>query len=334
MTANALPTQANEEQSDLFLPISPMLLIPATLAEFSVYIRQNKKFVLYANGGDNFTEAHRERLIDMGIKQVFVCTYQRSEYIQYLQKYIGDLLGDEGVPVEERCAVWRQVMTMQMQTFFKEQLPKSRFKSHFMSLQTVVRASMQFLSSPEALRQVARFLSRGFTVYEHCVGSMVLMMSVLQTYPEYEKDESFLVKCCLGALLHDIGKTRLPKELVEKNLENLSKADFEILKGHTALGVAMCANLPLSQETLNCILMHHEQANGQGYPTNMSGDEIPLYVRALSLCNMYDNLTRASALGPPRTPFEALKAIKAMKDAYDLDMLKRLIMVLSNAKIM
>ncbi len=158
-----------------------------------------------------------------------------------------------------------------------------------------------------------------------------MTISVLSTFV---KDESeLMVAVGMGAMLHDIGKLELPDNLFTRRWDGLSMAEQGMIKSHPALGVGLCSSLPLPQETLQCILFHHERDDGTGYPSGAQGDLLPSYVKVLSLCNEYDNLIRGMYNRKKLTPFEALTRIKSRRNAHDPEMLKRLISVLSKAKL-
>ncbi len=137
----------------------------------------------------------------------------------------------------------------------------------------------------------------------------------------------------MGAMLHDIGKLELPEMLFSRRWESLTPAEQEMMRSHPALGVGICSSLPMPQETLHCILFHHEREDGLGYPSGARGEMLPSYVKVLALCNEYDNLIRGMGGHQVLTPFEALTRIKDRRGAHDLELLKRLITILSRADL-
>ncbi len=324
------PGKAAQDPLGVFA-ISPLLIIPSTVGGFSVYLRQGDSLVLYSNKGERFSDKHRQRLDDLGVKRVFVKSEEKSDYESYIQQNLGSFLDDETIPLQDRVHVWYEATVHIVQAVFEQKLPRPLTGRRMDKMRSLVRTTIRFLTEKQALREMARFMMRGFSVYAHSIGVMVLTSCVLQTYEK--ADEETLEACALGALLHDLGKSRLPRDVLQKNLENLSPAELDLFKTHPALGVAMCATVPLPHAALNCILMHHERENGTGFPAGAIGVDIPYYVSVLAVCDVYDNHTRAGTYGPALKPFEALSRLQGARGSFETEAIKRLILVLANADI-
>ena len=93
-----------------------------------------------------------------------------------------------------------------------------------------------------------------------------------------------------GAHLHDVGKFLISKELLnlERKLKPQERDEIEL---HSRLGWAIVAQAGYHQIILNMTLSHHEKWDGSGYPDGLKGQQIPLPVRILSVCDVYDALT-------------------------------------------
>ena len=80
--------------------------------------------------------------------------------------------------------------------------------------------------------------------------------------------------------------------------------------------------------------MHHEKLDGRGYPAGLSGEAIPVHARAVSLADVYDALTSRRCYADAVTPFEALRIMRDdMPGAFDMEVFRTLVMVLSGANI-
>lgn len=95
----------------------------------------------------------------------------------------------------------------------------------------------------------------------------------------------------IGALLHDIGKLVVPDEILRKP-GALTDDEFEIIKQHASAGERLLASSPLLAGSARYVRWHHERPDGTGYPDGLSGDEIPLDVALLSVCDAYDAMTQ------------------------------------------
>jgi response regulator RpfG family c-di-GMP phosphodiesterase len=321
----------SRQKSEGMFKVSPYMVIPSRVGGFSLFLKQDDTFVLYAEKGELFTDAHKERLARLGVEHLYVRAEEYRRYAVYLHDNLIDILDDESVPVRERARAWNDATVSLAREAFETGLPDSTDKRSFARIRALIASSLKFLARDEALRELSRFIAEGNELYRHGIGVLVLTVSVLSSYVRDNAD--LLVAVGMGAMLHDIGKLELPAEIFTRRRDSLSQGELDLLRSHPALGVGVCSSLPLPQETLQCILFHHERENGSGYPSGASGDMLPSYVKVVALCNEYDGLVRGMDGRKPMTPFEALTRIKSQRGAFDLGLLKRLIAVLSRAKL-
>ena len=319
------------EAGPAYFPISPMLIRTQVRGGFELYLKQGDGFVLYTRKGERFSDQHRDNLEDMGVRHVYVKADQRQDFAAYLQDNLVALLQDEAIPLPERTVAWYQAAVELAERVLDDKLSKPMNKARFARVQELLEASTRFFSTDGALRRIARYIGKGYKSFDHGLGTMVLTTFVLMTYQE--TDDEMLRRCALGSLLHDIGKTAVPDEVLARRPEDRSLSEEQQVRTHPSAGVALCASVSLPQESLNCILFHHEQEDGNGYPSGMSGSYIPYYVKALRVCDSYDTLTRSTAWRPAMGPFQALNAIRSRKGEYDVGAIKRLIGVLADADI-
>ncbi len=77
-----------------YFPVSPVMLFPEALGEFSVYLWQAGDFVLYTKSGQKFTVKHRQSLYRNGVKEVYVQSSERPQYEKYIECNLGTILLD------------------------------------------------------------------------------------------------------------------------------------------------------------------------------------------------------------------------------------------------
>lgn len=313
-----------------YFPISPLLLRSGDRGAFDVFLRRDNAYVLFNAYGGVLTEAKRRELIDNDVKQVYVDKRSLDRYHAFILENIASLLDDEDVPIDERAQAWTGAAVALSKGVFEQQLPGPAFEKRYERFETLIRNTSSFLQSAKSLKHLSKFISKGYDIYHHGISTMVYTVNLMQ---EYDYDDYKVLTCGMGALLHDIGKMKLPKELVGQNPAELSDDDKSILAVHPMLGARTCASFNLPTLAANCILFHHERADGKGYPTQAMGDEVPTHTKIVSLCNRYDGLTRNMPYRKAYTPFEALKIIMEDKGFVEKDILKRFLEMLSKATI-
>ncbi|HEX5707235.1 MAG TPA: HD domain-containing phosphohydrolase [Pyrinomonadaceae bacterium] len=102
------------------------------------------------------------------------------------------------------------------------------------------------------------------------------------------EEEAMNVK--LGALLHDIGKIVVPESVLCKP-ECLTAEETAVIRRHVNHGEQALAGVPHMDRVRAMVMYHHEWWNGAGYPTGLSGEEIPLGARIISVVDAYDAMT-------------------------------------------
>lgn len=124
--------------------------------------------------------------------------------------------------------------------------------------------------------------------YQHSVNVAVLSI-VIGIGLKLKKSE--LINLAMGALLHDIGKVFIPKEIINKE-GPLTDEEFSIIKEHPKLGYDYLSKyFDLKTSSLLVALQHHEKVNGTGYPLQLTGDKINHLSKIVSIADVYDALT-------------------------------------------
>lgn len=109
----------------------------------------------------------------------------------------------------------------------------------------------------------------------------------------------------LGAFVHDVGKTAVPPEVLNKP-GKLDDAEWELMKRHTIVGDRMIEELSFPWDLRPMVRNHHERWDGTGYPDGMAGEEIPLAARILCVADVFDALTTRRSYRPALSRREAL----------------------------
>lgn len=118
-----------------------------------------------------------------------------------------------------------------------------------------------------------------------------------------------LVHLGMGALMHDIGKVKIPPSIMNKP-GKLTEEEFAVMKQHTTIGYEMLRN-QVSLLTAHIALEHHERFDGTGYPNQLSGNDIHLFSRICSVADLFDALTADRVYRKAYPPHEAYEYLAA-----------------------
>lgn len=102
--------------------------------------------------------------------------------------------------------------------------------------------------------------------------------------------EDEIEKIRVSALLHDVGKIGIDDRVLKKPAA-LTDDEFEIMKTHPLKGFKIMSQIPAMRDFLPGMYMHHEMMNGEGYPQGLSGDQIPIQARIVSVVDTFDAMT-------------------------------------------
>ena len=130
-------------------------------------------------------------------------------------------------------------------------------------------------------------------------------------------DDSFIADLDRACPLHDIGKVGIPDELLLKP-GRLTAQEFEVMKEHTSIGANILEQAVNQMSGRGFLVMatdiarfHHERWDGNGYPSGLSGMQIPLCARIVAVADVYDALTTKRCYKEAWTPELARQTIEA-----------------------
>lgn len=142
--------------------------------------------------------------------------------------------------------------------------------------------------------------------YEHCVNVAVLS---LITGIEMKLNKEKLTHLAAGAILHDLGKTFVPEDILSKK-GKLDNKEFEIMKNHSKQGYEFLKeNMFISSLSRIISLQHHERVDGTGYPLGLKDKTINDFAKIVAIADVYDALTSDRPYRGAMSPSEAVEYI-------------------------
>ncbi len=159
------------------------------------------------------------------------------------------------------------------------------------------------LDNPDALMWIARLREEDINTYNHGV-KVALYLVALGRHLGFPKQE--LAYLGQVGMLADIGKTKLPRAILEKP-GMLSPAEFTLVKEHVDLAMDVLANGPKLPEAVTAgIAQHHERIDGSGYPKGLKGSEIGIYGKMAAIADSFAALITPRAYANASAPQDAL----------------------------
>lgn len=152
----------------------------------------------------------------------------------------------------------------------------------------VEEISLSVMRNPGALISLARLKRADDYTYMHCVAVCALMVSLAR---RLGLDAREVREAGMAGLLHDLGKARMPGEVLNKP-GKLSDDEFRIIQRHPVEGHRMLGECQQASDiVLDVCLHHHEKVDGSGYPDGLGADAISLFAKMGAVCDVYDAIT-------------------------------------------
>jgi HD-GYP domain-containing protein (c-di-GMP phosphodiesterase class II) len=162
------------------------------------------------------------------------------------------------------------------------------------------------LRNPAALIWLREMKQKDHYAYQHALGCSIWAAS-FGRHLGLEREE--LRVLALAGLLCDVGKTRLPRWLLDK-AEPYSRQDQLDVRAHVQHGLDILAQNPdLPAAIVEIVATHHERHDGSGYPKGLSGTEIPMFGRIMGIVDSYDAMTSNRPHAPARSPHDAINEL-------------------------
>lgn len=177
----------------------------------------------------------------------------------------------------------------------------------------VERMTESVLRNKDALVSLARIKNKDEYTYMHSLAVSALCIS----FGEHLKLAAKEIKSLgIGGLVHDIGKVKVPLEVLNKP-GALSESEFEIIKEHVKHGDRILRENNNIDESSICVtLHHHERLDGTGYPCGLKGEEISRNGQMAAIVDIYDALTSERCYKDAMPPTDALKKLYEWSSAY------------------
>ena len=177
----------------------------------------------------------------------------------------------------------------------------------------VERMTESILNNSDALISLARIKSKDEYTYLHSLAVAALCISFGE---ELQLSDLQVKSLGVGGLLHDIGKVRIPGEILNKP-GPLTEREFELMKKHVNYGDCILRqSTNIEEDAIAVTLHHHERLDGTGYPEGLKGDEISFFGQIAAIVDIYDALTSERCYKNAMAPTDAMRKLFEWSDCY------------------
>ncbi|MCX6074662.1 MAG: HD domain-containing protein [Campylobacterales bacterium] len=257
------------------------------------------------------------------VERLYIHAEDMPRYKAYVDHHLQSIAQNSDMPTEEKGRIVYEKAVETLDLMFKN--PESL--ENIKKIQPVVDDFINIILHDDcAIKSLMKITAHDYYTHTHSINVSVYTLSFGSFLGIEGKD---LEALGMSAVLHDLGKSKVDYEIINKN-GKLSDEEFTQMKKHPALGHEIALKLGITDERiLSGIRHHHEKIEGGGYPDNLIGDQISQFARIIGICDVFDALSTKRSYKDPMNSFESLQLMKQqMLGHLDMEMVDKFIKML------
>ncbi|MEZ0537673.1 HD-GYP domain-containing protein [Caldicellulosiruptoraceae bacterium PP1] len=236
-------------------------------------------------------------------------------YIESLKKknfngiYIEDDISKDIIPSDIIPHSLRMKMVEALQLISEGEFKKD---TNIREIKNVIVTVIEELINTDAYLNIIELKTVDEYLYSHSVNTTLISLLIGIELGLGKKE---LYHLGISALLHDIGKKFIPREILDKP-DKLTEQEYEEIKNHPILGYKYAREMGFSLLVCSGIIDHHERYNGEGYPNKKREKQISFFGRVISIADVYDALTSTRTYRKAFPPNEAFEYIGSLSGTH------------------
>jgi putative nucleotidyltransferase with HDIG domain len=273
--------------------------------------------VLYRSADLPFSERTRLKLLDNKVDRLFISGKSRERYQKYIEQNLDKILVDQKITQEKKAGILYETS----KTLMQDVLDNPSYGENIQRSKKMVEHQVSYiLRGKEAFHNLLKISSFDYYTYSHSVNVCTFAIALAQQLGY--KDEKFLHDLGIGALLHDVGKSKISDRILNKK-GSLSQVEFELMKKHPKWGVEILTTTDLiDPASYYPVLQHHERGREKGYPNGLKLSEMHDFSKIVAVVDTFDAMTTQRVYQGAVETYPALKVMFSLKGDFDRKMLE------------
>ncbi len=290
-------------------PVPFYSILHETEPDFDIYFKMTdaeseKKYKKLVERGSTYCSGKRAALAKKKTEELFIKSEDREIYMSYMEKHLSAITKDATVPLKEKSRTIYQSASKVLERIFDK--PESQ--ENVSKVKNLVESTIDVVLLDErSIRSLIEVSSFDYYTYTHSVDVSVYAVG-FGHYLGMDRDE--LKRLGYSAMMHDIGKSKVPSEIINKK-GVLTSEEFEAVKLHPHHGFNIMKKLGENDlDILSGVKYHHEKFDGSGYPDALPGDEIPPFAQIIAISDVFSALSTKRSYKDAFSSFNALSTMK------------------------
>ncbi len=304
----------------LFKHFSLERLLDNSSTDFDLFLQIEDHLILYSGNGYHWTRQELNELMQNGVKWFFIrpTDFVRAEMYEKVAKLPAI---DKNLAPPIRMQSIHDVAKTFTQYLYEGDFTPACINQAQKIAESLTECVQE---EPGCLKEISALNDHDQYTYLHSVRVATYALGI--AIQMGISDKKNLQDIALGGILHDIGKTMIPLQLLNKS-GPLTTSEWNLMREHPQFGFDKLENYAIGHVPREIALHHHEKLNGKGYPDNLEASSIIAEVQIATLADVFDALTSSRSYQNKRTRYEALDFIKhkLLRTEISVDVFKALI---------
>ncbi|MFA5073223.1 MAG: HD-GYP domain-containing protein [Nitrospirota bacterium] len=294
--------------------IDKALLVPGSEIQFTLYLLNQQGIQCLIEASEHSPVKLQESFLGKEGDLVI-----QKEDIPRYQEYLNALVVDKNLPQQELRKIKSTAIKENSKLIVKDLLANPRSGEKIKESIVMVNKMVDgILENHDAIYDLLSIRTYDYYTYTHSVNVATLSVGLGMAAG---LDRLTLERLGIGAMMHDLGKSSIPLEILNKPAR-LTDEEFRIMKTHVLESEKYLRYQKyIPEESYIAVLQHHEKISGEGYPLGLSGQEVKLYGRIAAIADCYDAMTTRRCYQPAMTPFHAISTIVKETKHFDSELL-------------
>lgn len=310
-------------KSKRYKSIDKRVITEGEKLNFQIYLPNEEKTAMTLYLQSDTVVDGNDKVRIRGVEKLYIDEDDALAYEAYVSQHIQTIARAEDISLDDKAIIVYEKASSVIDDMFRN--PESLEVAK--NVKPVVDSIVDIiLHDTQAVASLLKITAHDYYTHTHSINVSIYTLS-LGAFLGIEGED--LKALGMSAVLHDIGKSKVNFNIINKN-GSLTEVEFDEMKTHPAEGHKIALQLGITDERiLSGIRHHHEKLVGGGYPDNLCGEAISQFARIIGVCDVFDALTTKRSYKDPMSTFESIKLMKeAMKGHLDFEMVNALIRML------
>jgi HD-GYP domain-containing protein (c-di-GMP phosphodiesterase class II) len=310
-----------------YTPIIIESLIFGKNSDYPLYIKSGGNYILYRSKALIFSQSDALRLKNNGVDNLYIETKDKDKYDNDILEHIETIIKSPDTNFEEKAVK----IYIYSKVYAEYVITTGNLRDNQENVKRTIETTIEYLLMSEfGFMNLLNLSSYDYNEVGHGMNVSIYSMALANRLGFSNKISLYEVG--LAGLTHDIGKLKIPKELLSK--KGLSESEVNEIRKHPIYSKEiLTANGIDNRNVINGVLEHHEASNGSGYPFGKMEEDISAYGKILIIANRFDSLTRNRPYRIKLSVSDTLNLMERNSELYNTAFLREFILLMSKKAV-